>query len=366
MEWIHFEKLSLLTAAGIFLAAAIVVWIVGGKLSALADQMAEETGLGRAFIGVLVLGGITSLPEVATTVTASLAGNAGMAVSNVLGGVSMQITILAVVDFWVRKQPLSTATSATVLGVQAGCVILMLAFTAVFMLLPSVPVFFIGLDTLLIFLIFLFSLYLVHRFSAFQWISYDQNNKKNVDVAINKLHKLNQVLDQKTTAPAHKMPIGIYLRKKGSFLVLFSILILVAGFFVVKASESIAAKTGISTSFAGLVMVAITTSLPEISTTIGSVKRRRYDMAFSNIFGTNLFDVALLFVADLLYFRGPVLDGLTNFTVVAAMHGIILTSIFLVGILIRNKKVVLHIGYDSLIILLVYLGGIALLYSMSG
>lgn len=366
MEWINFESFPLLTAILVFVIAASLVWIAGDKISALADGMAEKTGIGRAFIGVLLLGGITSLPEVATTVTATLSGNAGMAVSNILGGVSMQVTILAVVDFWVRKQPLSTATSTTVLAIEGGSIIVMLAFAAVFMLLPSIPVFSFGLDTFFLFLLFLFSLYLVHRFNRFRWIAYDHTNQKNISLAIDKLHALGEKLSTAAAAPENqKIPVRTYLQQKGLALLLYSLLILVAGFFVVKSSEAMAATTGIDASFAGLVLVAITTSLPEISTTIGAIKRKRYDMAFSNIFGTNLFDVALLFIADLLFTKGPVLDELTNFAVVATLHAIVLTAIFLTGIMLKSKRTMFSIGYDSVLILLAYISGIVLLYGMS-
>ena len=141
MNFIDFEKISIGFIILLLIVAAVVVWISGTRLSKLSDQLAKRTGLGRAFIGVLLLGGITSLPEVATTLTASVEGNAGMAISNILGGVSMQVTILAVVDFWVRKQPISTSTSTIVLIMEGSMVIILLALTGVFMLVPGFSIF---------------------------------------------------------------------------------------------------------------------------------------------------------------------------------------------------------------------------------
>ena len=160
--------------------------------------------------------------------------------------------------------------------------------------------------------------------------------------------------------------IGTFFKSKGLWFLLLSVLILVAGYFVVKTSEMIAEETGIGTSFAGLVLIAITTSLPEISTTIAAVKLKRYDMAVSNIFGTNLFDITLIFLADLFFLKGPVLSELSQFEVVAAFLGIVLTSIYVVGIATRNKKSFLKLGYDSWIILLTYITGILILFNMKG
>lgn len=368
---VDFSLLSIPVLLVIFFAAATVVWLAGGKLTAVADEMAARTGVGRAFIGVLLLGGITSLPEVATTITASVEGNAGMAVSNVLGGVSMQVTILAVVDFWVRKSPISTSTSTIVILIQGLLLTVMLAAAAIFVQVPSFNLWHVGTNSILMFVLFLFSLYLVHRFSAISWISYDAQTSEQIGSAIDNLSQRRAQLEhpdkrQQEEENNSRVSIAGFLKQKGGRLLLLSLTILVAGFFVVKTSENIAAQTGMSASFAGLVLVAITTSLPEISTTISAIKGRQYDMAFSNIFGTNLFDVALIFLADLLFTKGPVFAELDSFTVVAALHGVILTTIYLTGIAIRSRRTVLRLGIDSWLIIIVYLLGIALLYTIKG
>ena len=366
MGIIDFESLSLTVSVAIFVAGAILIWISGAPLSKLADQLAEQTGLGRAFIGLLLLGGITSLPEVATTVTASLEGNAGMAASNILGGISMQVAILAVVDFWAGKKPISTATKSVVVWMQGVLLVVMLALSAVFMIVPVPAVFHVGIDTIFLLVIFLFALYMVHGQSDRHWVSYHHQDPEKMQKSIGKLQEAYEQLKEERKEDDDRISVGAFLKKKGLALLLLSLLILVAGYFVVKSSEAIAAETGIGTSFAGLVLVAITTSLPEISATIGAIKLKRYDMAFSNIFGTNLFDVALLFLADVLFFSGPVMEELDEFTVAAAMLGILLTAIYLTGISIRSRRNMLGVGLDSWLIMLVYLGGIFMLYQIKG
>ena len=371
MNFFDLTSLSIPALSIIFLLAAAVVWIGGKKLSVLSDEMATQTGIGRALIGVLMLGGITSLPEVATTLTASLAGNAGMAVSNILGGVSMQVTILAVVDFWVRKQPISTSTSGIVVIMQGLLLIILLAFSGIFMLIPSWMIFHVGISSVIIFFLFLFSLLIVHRFNSFEWVSFHKSKFETIQHIIKHLQEQELQIKRSQIGEIDKstkkeISVGTYLWRKGGSLLLLSMLILVAGYIIVKTSESIAMQTGIGNNFAGLVLVAITTSLPEISTTIGSVKLKRYDMAFSNIFGTNLFDVALVFIADLFFMKGAVLGALDNFTVVAAFHGIILTAVYLTGISAKSRKRFLGTGFDSWLILILYISGIIILFNMKG
>lgn len=73
----------------ILVVAGAAVWLAGDQLSRLADDLAEATGIGRVLIGALLLGGVTSLPEVATTVTAGALGNPQLAIGNLMGGVAL-------------------------------------------------------------------------------------------------------------------------------------------------------------------------------------------------------------------------------------------------------------------------------------
>lgn len=364
MDLLNFESYSLLTLVIIFFTAGVVVFFSGAKLSKYADNLSEQTGIGRAFLGILLLGGITSLPEAVTTITASIDNNAGMAISNILGGVSMQITILAAVDFWQRKNPVSSSTSGIVIIMQGSLLMLLLALTGMFMLSPSFTIFNVGMGSILIFIVFLGSLYFSQKFDPYHWLSYHKSQTEQIQVSID---NLNQHLEKirktegEDRVSAEHISVFDFLRRKGLLLAIVTLLITIAGYFVVRSSEAIANTTGVSTNFAGFVLVAITTSLPEISTVIGAIRLKRYDMAFSNIFGTNLFDVALIFIADLFFLNGAILHFSDNFTVKAAFLGVILTSIFVVGIATKSKKQILGIGYDSMSILLTYVLALFLL-----
>lgn len=365
MNLISFDTMPVIFLLLSFLVAAAVVWFCGSKLSAIADQVAEKTGIGRAIIGVLLLGGITSLPEIATTISAALQGQPGMAVSNVLGGVSMQVTLLAFADFWLRKKPLSTSTSNISIIIQGLLVVVLLAFTSVFILLPSVAVFHVGIESVLIFLLFIISIHIIHKYSRYLWVSYESSSINQIQEKMSNLStSLKEIKQQAKTSHKSKqrVSLAVAFKKNGFILFLLSGLILVAGFVVVRTSEVIADLSGISTSFAGFLLIAITTSLPEISSVASSVKLKRFDLVYSNIFGTNLFDIALLFVADLLYAGGPIFDAVNSFAIIAAVLGIILTCIFLLEIGTKSRKTILGIGYGSAVVIIVYLAGVLTLF----
>jgi cation:H+ antiporter len=112
------------------------------------------------------------------------------------------------------------------------------------------------------------------------------------------------------------------------------------------------------------VLVAVATSLPELSTTTAAVRHSYYATAISNIFGTNMLEVALLFVADIFYRHGPIMEGGGRQAIFMAALGLVLTIIYLRGLLGRKRRTVGRIGIDSALVLVLYLGGVAMLFHL--
>jgi cation:H+ antiporter len=143
---------------------------------------------------------------------------------------------------------------------------------------------------------------------------------------------------------------------------LAGLIILAAGWALAKTGDALAEQTGLGASFVGVALVAVSTSLPELSTTLTSVRRGNHEMAVSNILGTNCLEVALFFLADLFYRNGPILAATDRSALFAAALGMVVTSIFLIGLLERRDRTVLGMGVDSALILIAYLIGIGGLY----
>jgi cation:H+ antiporter len=87
------------------------------------------------------------------------------------------------------------------------------------------------------------------------------------------------------------------------------------------------------------------------------VRLGAYTLAVSNIFGTNLLEVALLLPADLAYRSGPILSAADDSVVLLGSLGILTTCIYLWGLLERRGRTFLGMGIDSCLVLLVYLAG---------
>jgi Ca2+/Na+ antiporter len=112
----------------IFLVAAVAVWIAGISLSNQTDVLATRWHLGAALGGVVLLAVATNLPEIAITASAALAGNIGVAVRNILGGIALQTVVLVVLDAFGRRhgRPLTYRAASLVLVVEGLLVVAVL------------------------------------------------------------------------------------------------------------------------------------------------------------------------------------------------------------------------------------------------
>ena len=115
----------------IFSAAAVAVWIGGTKVAGYADELARRYHLSRAVLGMFLLSGITSLPEIATSFAAASSGNADLAVNNLLGSIMMQVALLAVSDMVIGKRALTSVVPDALVLLQGSCNIVLLALVSV-------------------------------------------------------------------------------------------------------------------------------------------------------------------------------------------------------------------------------------------
>src|SRR5690606_23573803 len=115
--------------------------------------------------------------------------------------------------------------------------------------------------------------------------------------------------------------------------------ILIAGFILARSGDAIAQTTGLGQSFVGFVLVALATSLPELSTALTAAKRGLYTMAISDILGTNIINVALIFLVDVLDSGDDVIfNRVDDFAIFGALLAVVLTALFLAGLSERRDR----------------------------
>jgi len=343
----QFSELSLWANLAIFGGAAIFVWFAGARLAGYADALAARTEMSQAFLGMVVLGVATSLPEIATTVTAARIGNTGLVSGNLFGGVAMQVAILAIVDMIGVRGALTYFTPHPVLLFQGVMLLLLLALALAGAVAGEpLSIMGVGFTPALLLIGYLVTLRLSQGGDYLpRWRATNEPE----------LQEGEQGEDEDRFGETSNRRLYLYAALAG-------LIILAAGWTLAMTGDALAEQTGLGASFVGVALVAVSTSLPELSTTLAAVRRGNYEMAVSNIFGTNCLEMALFFLADLCYREGPILAATDRSALFAGTLGMVVTSIFLLGLLERRDRTVLGMGIDSLLALIAYLAGLWVLY----
>ena len=348
MQFPDFANLSLWTNLAIFAVSAAAVWLAGTRISHYADAIARMTGVGHMAVGLVLLGGVTSLPEIAVAIFSSASGNPALAVNNLLGGVAMQKAILAGTDAIIGKDALTVVVSSSALLLQGALSILMLTIVAAGVAVGDTPVLGIGIWSWALLALYVFSIWML---SVTQGRHPWRPAEERQDV------RQRAELAGETPVPG-SLP-AVLGKTAGAATV-----ILGAGFLLSQTGDALAGQTGLGHSFVGAVLLGFSTSLPELSTVVAAMRLRQYEMAISDILGTNLVNVALIFLVDAVYAGPPVFNEAGRFSLFVSLLGIVLSVIYLVGLIERHNRTIARMGIDSLATLLAYGGGLFILYHL--
>jgi cation:H+ antiporter len=343
-----FEELSLWMNATIFAGAAIAVWFAGAKLARAADALAGRTGIDRVILGILLLGGVTSLPELAVATTATLQGTPALSINDVLGSAAVNVVVLAVADAVSGRGALTATQGSPILMLQGVLGMLLLALAAAPALAGDVTIAGAGSWSWIMLAVYFASIRLLSDpHAARAWKAVDADDRARGDEQ-----------DGKSNAESRSQSALIWTLSAAGAV------ILVAGFLLARTGDALSMQTGLGGSFFGVVFLALATSLPEWSTVIAAVRLGRHEMAIADVFGTNLFNVTIIVLVDVLHPGPPVMPEAGKFAGFAALLALALTAFFILGMLERRNRTVLRMGFDSIAALAAYAGGVVVLYGL--
>ena len=337
MDFNHLSSALLLT---IFIIATIAIWISGIKLTKAIDAITTHFDLGEAFGGMVFLAIVTNLPEIAITAVAAYHRDYVIAISNILGGIALQTVVLSLIDvFGVgRSAPLTQKGHSKILILEGVALIFILSIVIIAKQFPSSLIYYRTTPfEWLILIIWLGTIYMISKMV---------DPKKNINKELS-IHHL-------------KFPKSTF---KGSIkgaifvLVIGAIITLFAGWGLEITGETLANRWGMSGVLFGGTILALCTALPEISTGIASAKIRDYNMAVSDIFGGNAFLPVLFLMASMIG-GDAILPNLKPSDIYLTVLGIILTGIYMAGMVIHSKKQIFRMGIDSFIVIILYLIGL--------
>lgn len=346
-----FNALSLPALLAVFIVAATVVWVAGTRLGDATDVLASRFGLGEALGGLILLAIATNLPEIAITVSAALRHDLGIAIGNILGGVAIQTVVLVILDrFGVRaKHPLSYLAASLVVVLEGVLVIAVLVVAIMGTQFPKgLIVARVAPGGLLIAVIWLVGLWLLGKARTdLPWqVKGDAPGGEERDGTATARKKQEATTKGRSTT-----------REVAVFIVA-AVATLVAGVALEESGSAIAGNVGLSGVLFGATFLAASTAIPEISTGLASVRLGDYRLAYSDIFGGNAFLPVLFLVASLVSGQAALPQAQRSDIYLAGL-GILLTTVYLYGLIFRSRRQALRMGVDSVVVLVLYVLGIA-------
>jgi cation:H+ antiporter len=347
-----FGSFSLPILLLIFAGAATLVWVAGIRLSDTTDVLSVRLGLGEALGGLILLAIATNLPEIAITASAALSKELGVAVGNILGGIAIQTVVLVVLDVFGgrRREPLTYLAASLSLVLEGVLVIAVLTVAVMGSQLPtSLIVWRVEPSGLLIAALWIAGIWLVSKARAgLPW------HEEGVAPGGQKLPHGHSEARKEQKATSEGMGTG-------RAVALFSaaaVVTLGGGVLLEQSGVAIAKDVGLSGVLFGSTFLAAATALPEVSTGITSVRMGDYQLAVSDIFGGNAFLPVLFLMASLL--SGiAVLPQAHDTDIYLTGLGILLTTVYIYGLIFRPRRRILRMGLDSLAVLILYLIGLA-------
>lgn len=339
----------------LFLLSALAVVLAGTKLSAYGDRIAEHTGLGGLWIGVVLMAAATSLPEVLTTMSAAWLGAPNLAAGDLFGAGMTNMLTLGVIDL-VHRQKRVWQQAAFGHTLVASLALALTGLAALFVLLKlDLALWDVGLDSAFLFLAYVLGMRVVFR-------------QEDVERRRREQERVVEAMEAEAArAEGRKADLRqAEVRRAVLGFAACALALLAASPFLASSAKEIAELTGMGTTFIGTTLVAVTTSLPELVTSLAAVRLGAFDLAVGNLFGSNAFNMGAFFFADMAHRSGPLLASVSGVHAITALFAMLLMSVGLMGIIYRAEKRYLFIEPDSLLMIAGYGVAVWVLFRLAG
>ncbi len=322
-----------------YLLLAFIVIYATSKLSYYVDELDKKTHISGALIGGVLLATITSMPEFITSITSTMSpavNDPGLAFGNVFGSNIFNIVILAVADLFFVKQMFFNRVKT-----QRTSNALVIVMYVVF-LLPLFIGLFGGFD---------YSNLTVSFFMAFNAIS--------IVIVIVYILSIRSMGNDETEQSEEVSELSY--QKIGLMFVLWSSVVILSSFFVTLVANDLGDALHLGSSFAGAIFLGVATSLPELTAVMTLMKLRNYEAALGNIVGSNIFNMTIISVVDIINVKEDIFNTLLvgteareNISLLLIL-GLFNSIMLMIALLRKNSLSKITYIIPSVLILLGYL-----------
>ena len=270
----------LLLAIGFLMLVKGADWFVDG-----CSGIAGKLGIPQLVVGLTIVAMGTSTPEAAVSINASIKGNAGIAIGNIVGSNILNILIILGISAIIATMAIQKTTFCYEIPY-------MIFITIVLLVLGMTGGYVTRMEGVILWILFL--AYLVYLFFLAKKGAEERDTEKR---------------------PVWKLML---------FMITGGVLVVWGSDVTVESATEIAHMIGLSKRFIGLTIVALGTSLPELVTSVVAAKRGNADIAIGNIVGSNIFNILFVIgttsiIAPVIYEADFLFDG-----VIAVFAGVLL------------------------------------------
>ncbi len=325
-------------------AAALILVVGGGPFTRLVDRLADRTGMGETVAGIVLVGAVTSLPGLITSVVGAAHGEASFAMNNALGGIAAQTVFIALADMFYRRTNLEHAAASlpNLLAPIGLCIM----FGVVLVAGAGPPLSVLGVHPA--------SALLVACYLYWLWLS----RKVRAEPMWRVEHTRNTQTDEPDPSGGgeDESLAGMWVK-----FAALACVVAATGYVVGETGLSLAERTGMSEGLVGALITGVVTSLPELVTVLYAVRIRALHLALGDIIGGNGFDVLFLAASDLAYREGPLYAAMDARVVLLIGLGIVLNLLVAAGLIRRQES---GIGFEGIALLAFYAAGTVMLISL--
>jgi cation:H+ antiporter len=324
-----------------FAICVAIIFFSGKRVAKYGDIIAEKTGLGGLWIGVILVAIATSLPEIFTGVGSTIFVNApDLTVGNLFGANSYNLLNISLLDFLNKGSPLLSSVSiGQLLTAGLSLIPLLIASIGIFLSirLPQLSFMNISLYSILILIAYLVAIRAIFRF------------EKSQQQIIRELKREEEILLKYN---------DISLKKACILYGLFAIIIAGAGIWLAYIGEELAQLLSLGQNFIGSLFLGFATTLPEITVSVAALRIGAKELAIANMLGSNLFNMSIIFLNDAMYRKAPIFNFLSQQHIFTGFIVVLMTVIVCVGLILKpKKKTELGLSTYAICLILVFILG---------
>lgn len=325
----------------LFMSAALVIVLGGVRLVRYGDVIGEKTGLGRSWVGLTLLATTTSLPELFSGIGATaVSALPDIAVGDVLGSCMVNLLILSLMDAIHPEAISARAHQGHALSIGFG--LLLIGIVGMGLLAggrgPSLG--WIGVYTPTLFVLYLVAMRVI--------FAHERTRRAR---------EVQEVAEQ--LQYGHISLQSAVVHYSGA-----AVLVVAAAIWLPRLGAQIARETGLGEAFVGSSLIAVTTSLPEVVVSLTAVRVGALDLGIGNLLGSNLFNLFILGLDDVLYRPEPLLSAVDASHSVSVVAVVTMNALFLIGLTYHVVKKRFFVAWDTGAIALVYAIVMTLVYSL--